>query len=107
VAILKLQKQHSPGDYVFMGYGQKRMEERSLRSILHRMNLKVTCHGFRSTFRDWAGDTTHFAREHIEECLAHQVGNDVERAYRRSTALEKRRVILQEWAAYCCSGEAY
>jgi hypothetical protein len=50
------------------------------------------------------GDTTHFAREHVEECLAHQVGNEVERAYRRATALEKRRVIMEAWAEYCCSG---
>lgn len=77
------------------------MEERTLRSILKRMNLSVTVHGFRSTFRDWAGNMTDFAREHVEECLAHQVGNAVERAYRRATALEKRRAIIAAWAEYC------
>jgi hypothetical protein len=46
---------------------------------------------------------TTFQREIIEECLAHQIGNDVERAYRRTTALEKRKEIMQAWALYCGS----
>jgi integrase len=65
------------------------------------MGLQVTVHGLRSTFRDWAGDTTPFARDHIEECLGHAVGNAVERAYRRSDALEKRRKIMDAWSAFC------
>jgi integrase len=88
-------------EYVFVGYNRTRLAERSLRAVLHYMEVKYTVHGFRSTFRDWAGDTTHFVREHVEECLAHQVGNDVERAYRRATALEKRRAIMTAWASYC------
>lgn len=100
--LLTLQKQHSScSGYVFEGYGRTRMEERTLRSILKRMNLSATVHGFRSTFKDWAGDTTHFTREDVEGCLAHQVGNEVERAYRRATALEKRRAIMAAWAEYC------
>lgn len=61
----------------------------------------VTVHGFRSSFRDWAGDCTSYPRELIEEALAHQVGNAVERAYRRSDALEKRRRLMDAWGAYC------
>jgi integrase len=100
--ILRMQQQHSSGSgFVFEGYGRTRMEERTLRSILKRMNLNVTVHGFRSTFRDWCGDTQAFAREHVEACLAHRVGNSVEQAYRRSSALEKRRVILDTWSSYC------
>jgi len=68
------------------------------------MKLSYTVHGFRSTFRDWCGDKTSFQREHVEGCLAHQVGNSVELAYRRLTALEKRRVILDHWAEYCAGG---
>lgn len=102
VELLTLQQQHSSGSgYVFEGYHRTRMEERTLRSILKRMNLSITVHGFRSTFRDYCGNETEFAREHIEECLAHQVGNDVERAYRRATALEKRRAIMAAWCSYC------
>jgi integrase len=102
VEILRMQQQHSSGSgFVFEGYGKTRMEERTLRSILKRMNLSVTVHGFRSTFRDFCGDQTNFPREHVEACLAHRVGNSVELAYRRLTALEKRRVILDNWADYC------
>jgi integrase len=60
----------------------------------------ATVHGFRSAFRDWAGDTTSFPREVAEAALAHSVGNEVEQAYRRSTALQKRRKLMEAWAAY-------
>ena len=65
----------------------------------------ATPHGFRSAFRDWAGDCTSYPRELIEEALAHQVGNAVERAYRRRDALAKRRGLMRDWAAFCM-GEA-
>ena len=100
--ILRMQQQHSSGSgFVFEGYGRTRMEARTLRSILKRMSLSITVHGFRSTFRDFCGDQTNFQREHVEACLAHRVGNSVELAYRRKTALEKRREILDAWAAHC------
>jgi integrase len=62
---------------------------------------KASIHGFRSTFREYLGDKTDFAREHIEECLSHQVGNAVERAYRRHPGIGKKREIFRAWAAYC------
>ena len=65
-----------------------------------------TVHGFRSTFRDWAGDRTHYAREVIEHALAHQIKDKAEAAYRRSDALEKRRRLMEEWARYCRSSGA-
>ena len=55
------------------------MTQKSLWTVLQAMEVDVTVHGFRSTFRDWAGDTTDFAREHVEGCLAHAVGNATER----------------------------
>jgi integrase len=58
-------------------------------------------HGFRSTFRDWAGDCTHHVREVIEHALAHQLKDKAEAAYRRSDALEKRRKLMNDWARYC------
>lgn len=61
----------------------------------------ITLHGMRSTFRDWAGDRTGFAREVAEAALAHAVGDSVERAYRRETALEKRRALMAAWAVWC------
>ncbi|MER9336038.1 integrase arm-type DNA-binding domain-containing protein [Mesorhizobium sp. M0293] len=61
---------------------------------------RATVHGFRSTFSDWVGDETTFAKEDREFCLAHGL-DAVEGAYRRATAVEKRRAIMQAWANYC------
>ena len=60
-----------------------------------------TVHGFRSSFRDWAGDRTNFDKETMEHALAHQISDKTERAYRRSTALDKRRRLMEAWAGYC------
>jgi hypothetical protein len=65
------------------------------------MGIKATVHGFCASFRDFCGKETDFAREHVEECLAHQVGNAVERACRRQPGFDKRRFILQAWADFC------
>ena len=70
--------------------------------MLRRMGLDITLHGFRSTFRDWAGDRTTFPREVAEAALAHRAGG-VEAAYRRGTAVEKRRNLMDAWAKYCGS----
>jgi len=64
---------------------------------------EATVHGFRSTFRDWAGDTTDYSREVAEAALSHQIGSTVERSYRRNTALEKRRNLMNDWADFCGS----
>ena len=72
------------------------------RALLKRMKFgHVTTHGFRSTFRDWAGDQTNHQRETIENALAHELKNRAEAAYRRSTALGKRRMLMEEWWNYC------
>jgi integrase len=63
----------------------------------------ITVHGFRSTFRDWAGDRTAFARDVVEAALAHAVGNRTEAAYRRSDALEKRHQLMAAWATFCAT----
>jgi integrase len=63
--------------------------------------LGYTTHGFRSSFRDWCAEQTDFPREHVEKCLAHTVGSEVERSYQRSDLLDKRRDILTQWAAFC------
>ena len=64
----------------------------------------VTVHGFRSAFRDWAGETTSFPREIAEAALAHVSGDATERAYRRGDALEKRRGLMEAWAAFVSRG---
>ena len=69
--------------------------------LLRRLKAKpITIHGFRSAFRDWAGDETDFSRELAEAALAHAVGDSVERAYRRSDALERRRRLMNAWGGY-------
>jgi integrase len=75
--------------------------ENGMRDTLHRIDPAISVHGFRSTFRDWAGDRTAYAREVTEAALAHAVGNATEQAYRRESALDKRRQLMQEWARYC------
>jgi len=66
----------------------------------------ATTHGFRSTFRDWCGDRTSFPRDVAEAALAHVLKDDTEAAYRRSTALEKRRELMTAWADYCASASS-
>ena len=80
------------GDFVFPGQrGDQPLSEMALELILRRMHVKpYTVHGFRSSFRDWAGECTSFPREIAEAALAHAVGDKVERAYRRGDALERR-----------------
>lgn len=90
------------GDWLFPGQKPGRpLSNMAMEKVLHRMSVDATPHGFRSTFRDWAGDCTPFPRELAEEALSHAVGNAVERAYRRSDALAKRRELMEAWAAYC------
>ena len=70
--------------------------------ILKRLGRgDITAHGFRSSFRDWAGDCTNFPRDVAEAALAHAVEDKVEAAYRRTDALVKRRELMADWAAYC------
>jgi integrase len=83
--------------FVFPGrYGRL---SRSAMTVL--VPTGFTLHGFRSSFRDWAGEETNFPRELAETCLAHSYGDATERAYRRGDALEKRRKLMDDWAAYC------
>jgi integrase len=73
--------------------------------IKRHTTAPATTHGFRSTFRDWAGDCTSFPRDVAELALAHAVADETEAAYRRGTALAKRRQLMDAWAMYCSGGE--
>jgi integrase len=72
---------------------------RTIQNLVADMGGETT-HGFRSSFRDWAGDVAHAPREIAEEALAHAIGNQTERAYRRGDALEQRRKLMSAWADY-------
>lgn len=93
-----------PTATVFPAKGGSTFSDMAFSQLLKRMDHgNITAHGFRATFRDWAGETTQFEREVIEMALAHTVASSVERAYRRGRALEKRRELMAAWAAYCSS----
>jgi integrase len=103
VAILrKLERTNGNGEFVFPGHGPgKQLSNMAMDMVLRRMNIDVTVHGFRSSFRDWAGNETAFPREIVETALAHVIGDKAEQAYRRSDALERRRKLMEAWASYC------
>ena len=69
------------------------------------MKAEITVHGFRSTFRDWASETTGFPHEVCEMALAHTTGNKAEAAYRRGDLFDKRRKLMEAWAG-CCAKNA-
>ncbi len=93
------------GGYLFPGAKAKApLSNMAMLELLRGMDGNgSTVHGFRSTFRDWAGDRTNFARDVIEHALAHQIKDKAEAAYRRSAALDKRRQLMEAWAKYCSS----
>ena len=71
--------------------------------LLRRMKADVTVHGFRSSFRDWAAESTGFPHEVCEMALAHTIAKKAEAAYRRGDLFEKRRKLMDAWAGYCAS----
>ncbi len=71
-----------------------------LSELLKRLDIAAVPHGFRSSFRDWAAEETDHPREVVEAALAHVVRNPVEAAYARSDLFERRRLLMDEWAAY-------
>lgn len=92
-------------EFVFH-YRRRAMSENALREVLVRMGIaeRVTVHGFRSTFRDWAAEETDFPDWVAEMALAHAIRNKVEAAYRRGALLKKRRELADAWARYCTGG---
>jgi len=102
VAILRNLEKSKRDEFVFAGHAPGRpLSNMAMDMLLRRMNVDVTVHGFRSSFRDWAGNETGYPRELIETALAHVIGDKAEQAYRRSDALEKRRQLMEAWASYC------
>lgn len=103
MAILQEIPREKGSCYIFPGAKAKSpLSNMAMLELLRGMrNDGATVHGFRSTFRDWAGDRTNFAREVIEHALAHRIKDKAEAAYRRSDAIEKRRQLMEAWARYC------
>ncbi len=97
----KLRSEHN--DHVFMGNARgKPLSNMAMSMLLKRMERKdITVHGFRSTFRDWASEQTSFPHETCEHALAHRISDKAEAAYRRGDQFEKRRNLMDAWAAFC------
>lgn len=103
ISILKALAKTKRGEFVFPGQTtHKPHSGMAMTMMLRRMKIEdVTVHGFRSSFRHWAGNVSNFPREITETALAHVIGDKAEQAYRRSDALDKRRKLMDAWAAYC------
>jgi integrase len=92
---------------VFIGSNRAHVSSSAMPRLLERMGrTDIVVHGFRASFKTWAGERTRFASEIIEMSLAHTVGNAVEQAYQRSELLDKRRRLMQAWATYCSTRPA-
>lgn len=105
VAILK-SLQPLGSQWLFPGAKGNKLSSMAMGMLMRRMKVDATVHGFRSGFRDWAAECTGYAHEVAEMALAHTIENKVERAYRRGDLFEKRRRLMDDWAAFCARGEA-
>ena len=109
LAIVKELSTARSSEYIFPGQkAGKPLSNMAMLMLLERMGRRgtITSHGFRSTFSDWASEVSPFSSELRETALAHTIGNKAEAAYRRGDALEKRRAMMEAWAAWCEPKEA-
>ena len=95
-----LEAERGKNAFVFAGRPQRPLSNMALAMLLRRMNIDVTAHGFRTSFRTWCSDVAHAEFEVAEQCLSHRVGSAVSRAYNRSSMLERRRPLMQAWADF-------
>jgi len=99
--ILKVLPRIAGSDLVFPAPRGGQLSDMTLTAVLRRMEEPVTVHGFRSTFRDWSEECTNYPANLAEMALAHAIGNKVEAAYRRGDLLDKRRLMMADWAVFC------
>lgn len=104
-AIAVLRAMERSGPFVFLGQREERpLSDMSLTAVLRRLKREdITVHGFRSTFRDWCAEAVgnSYPREVCEHALAHKLPDKVEAAYRRGTLLDKRVLLMRDWAEFC------
>lgn len=103
-AATALRRRNHDDELIFEGSKRGRpMSDMTMGAVLRRLELPFTVHGFRSSFRDWTSEQTNFGRDLAEISLSHRVGDKTERAYARSTLLERRRELMAAWATHCTS----
>ncbi|MHC3941425.1 MULTISPECIES: tyrosine-type recombinase/integrase [unclassified Paenochrobactrum] len=102
IEILMDRKEKATGELIFEGErGAKPISDTAMTKVFRSAGAgEATLHGLRSSFRDWAGDETSYPRDVAEAALAHVIRDKTEAAYRRGTALAKRREMMDEWANY-------
>lgn len=106
-AVLGIMAELGVQGYIFPGPKPKTpLSSMAMAMLLRRMQTGVTVHGFRSSFRDWASETTGFSHETCEMALAHTITNKAEAAYRRGDLFDKRQTLMEAWAAYCASEDS-
>jgi len=103
IALLEALPREDGNPLVFIGTAQTGgLSENAMNNVLGSMDRsELTQHGFRSTFRDWAGETTAHPREVIEHALAHSLKDKAEAAYARGTLMAKRARLMTDWGKYC------
>jgi integrase len=101
VELLRSLPTETGNPHLFIGTRTGRITASTVAKLLKGINSEVTVHGFRSSFSDWAHERTAFSNHVIELSLAHSVGSDVEKAYRRGDLFDKRRKLMEAWATYC------
>jgi integrase len=102
LTILREMEKVKHSEYVFPGTKKEApLSNMAMLALIERMGrTDLTVHGFRSTFRDWAGEKTNYPREVIEHALAHQLKDKAEAAYARGTLFEKRAKLMDQWRTY-------
>ena len=101
LAILKTLHTGEPDEFVFLSRDAKPLSNMAMLELLRDMRPGPTVHGFRSTFKDWAAETTRHANIVSEMALAHAIDDDTEAAYRRGDLFDKRRLLMRDWAVFC------
>jgi integrase len=103
--LLEVAKSLDPSSPYLFSINKRPLSNMALTMLLRRLDCKVTVHGFRSSFRDWAAEETAHSSDAAELALAHVVKNKVEAAYRRGDMLEQRRRLMNDWENYCIPTE--
>jgi integrase len=102
IELLKQLPREADNPYVFIGpKPRSNIGPVAMYRLLRTLRAGVSVHGFRSSFSDWAHDTTGYSNHVIELSLAHSIGSATEKAYRRGDLLAKRRRLMADWARYC------
>jgi integrase len=105
VSLLNALPRLADNDLVFFAPRGGQLSDMTLTAVLRRMKVDAVPHGFRSTFRDWAAERTNYPGDMAEMALAHAIGDKVEAAYRRGDLFDKRRRMMNDWAAFCSRPE--